>query len=53
MQLQAGDAIAFDIEAGEIRLRKARASDRQWAKAVQATLTEWSGKADARAYRDL
>ena len=53
LQLQAGDAIAFDIEAGEIRLRKARASDRQWAKAVQGTLTEWSGKADERAYRDL
>ncbi len=53
LKLQAGDAIAFDIQKGGIRLRKARAADRQWAKGVQATLTEWSGKADERAYRDL
>ncbi|MBI4084029.1 MAG: type II toxin-antitoxin system PrlF family antitoxin [Candidatus Lambdaproteobacteria bacterium] len=53
LQLSAGDAIAFDIEDGVIRLRKALPIDQEWAKALEGTLTEWSGDADEEAYRDL
>jgi AbrB family looped-hinge helix DNA binding protein len=53
LRLKAGDAIAFDIAGGTIRLRKARKLDLEWAQALEGTLTEWSGESDERAYRDL
>lgn len=53
LELQAGDAIAFDIEEGEIRLRKAGKLDIQWAGALEDTLSEWNGEEDEAAYRDL
>ena len=53
LHLQAGDTIAFDIEDGAIRVRKARAIDVEFAKALEDTLSEWSGEADEEAYRDL
>ena len=53
LHLDAGDAIAFDIEDGNIRLRKATALDIQWAGALTGTLSEWEGEADEAAYRDL
>jgi AbrB family looped-hinge helix DNA binding protein len=53
LKLRAGDDIAFELERGKVRLRKARARDRVWERAIEATLTEWSGEADERAYRDL
>ncbi len=53
LKLRAGDDIAFDIDEGQIRLRKARASDKEWHKSLESTLSEWSGNADERAYRDL
>jgi bifunctional DNA-binding transcriptional regulator/antitoxin component of YhaV-PrlF toxin-antitoxin module len=52
-----GDEIAFDVteaKNGLVRIRKAHALDRQFAKAVSDTLaTEWLSKDDERAYRDL
>lgn len=53
LHLGAGDAIAFDIDDGEIRLRKARPIDLEWSRAVQANLEEWGGEADEEAYRGL
>jgi AbrB family looped-hinge helix DNA binding protein len=53
LQVEAGDTIAFDIEDGEIRLRKARSLDLEFARALENTLSEWSGEADEEAYRDL
>ena len=53
LRLKAGDAIAFDISEGTIRLRKAKKVDLEWAQAIEGTLSEWSGEADERAYRDL
>ena len=53
LHLQAGESIAFDIEDGEIRLRKTHTLDLKWASALEATLSEWAGKADEEAYRDL
>ena len=53
LHLRAGDAIAFDIDGGAIRLRKATSMDTQWAGALETTLGEWAGEADEDAYRDL
>jgi len=53
LRLKAGDAIAFDIAGGSIRLRKAREADLEWNRALEGTLSEWSGDSDERAYRDL
>lgn len=40
LHLQAGDAIAFDIEQDQIRLRKARPVDLAFAHALEGTLSE-------------
>ena len=53
LHLEAGDAIAFDIEGDAIHLRKARMLDLAFAKSLEGTLTEWSCEADEEAYRDL
>ena len=53
LHLSAGDAIAFDIENDQIRLRKARPVDLAFAHALEGTLSEWQSDADEEAYRDL
>lgn len=53
LDLHAGDAIAFEIEDGEIRLRKARPLDLAFTHAVEGTLNEWETEADEQAYREL
>jgi AbrB family looped-hinge helix DNA binding protein len=53
LHLRAGDAIAFDIEDNQIRLRKARPIDLAFAEALQGTLNEWESAADEEAYREL
>ena len=53
LRLQAGDSITFEIDDDQIRLRKARPIDFEFARALEATLGEWSGEADEVAYRDL
>jgi len=52
LHLQAGDAIAFDIEENDIRLRKARPVDLVFAQSLEGTLNEWASAAEE-AYRDL
>lgn len=52
--LKAGDAVAFEIESGRVRLRKAGPLDMNFARAVEGTLaTEWLSPGDEEAYRDL
>lgn len=51
--LQAGDRIAFDIEDGVIRLRKAVPLDQEYCRALEETLSEWNTAEDQAAYRDL
>lgn len=51
--LDAGELVAFDIEDGAVRLRKATPMDVEFAKAVEDTLGEWNSEADEEAYRDL
>ncbi|MBA3564774.1 MAG: AbrB/MazE/SpoVT family DNA-binding domain-containing protein [Gammaproteobacteria bacterium] len=53
LKLEAGDAIAFDVDGDEVRLRKARPFDLAFTRALEQTLEEWSSKADEKAYRDL
>lgn len=53
LHLEAGDAIAFDIQGDAIHVRKARALDLAFTKSLEGTLTEWSSEADEEAYRDL
>lgn len=53
LHLEAGDAIAFDIEGEIIHVRKARAIDLAFAKSLEGTLNEWNSEADEEAYRDL
>jgi len=53
LRVAAGDAIAFDVEGKEVRVRKARPVDLAFARALEGTLTEWSSDADQAAYRDL
>jgi len=53
LHLQAGDAIAFDIENNDIHLRKARPIDLVFAQSLEGTLSEWASEADEKAYHDL
>ncbi len=48
-----GDAVAYEIEGGEVKLRRASPLDLAYHGAVAATLTEWNSRADDDAYRDL
>ena len=51
--LEAGDSIAFDIQANRIHLRKATPIDFVFAAALEGTLSEWSSRVDDEDYRDL
>lgn len=53
LQLDAGDAIAFDLDDGQVKLRKARPVDLAFAHALEGTLGEWASEADEEAWRDL
>jgi len=53
LHLQAGDAVAFDIEDNVVHLRKARPIDMTFAKSLEGTLSEWDSSADEEAYREL
>jgi AbrB family looped-hinge helix DNA binding protein len=51
--IKQGDTVTYEIEAGEVRLRRATPLDLAYHGAVAATLTEWNSKTDDDAYRDL
>jgi len=53
LHLQAGDAVAFDIEDNVVHLRKAQSIDMAFAKSLEGTLSEWNSPADEQAYREL
>ena len=53
LNLNAGDAIAFDIEDDIIKLRKARPIDIEFSNALVPTLSEWESQNDEEAYSDL
>jgi antitoxin PrlF len=51
--LKPGDAVVFEIEHDVITVRRATALDREYAKSLEGTLTEWLSKEDDEAYRGL
>lgn len=51
--LKPGDAVVFEIENDVITVRRATALDREYAKSLEGTLTEWLSKEDEEAYRGL
>lgn len=51
--IKQGDTVAYDIDNGEVKLRRATPVDLAYSRAVAATLMEWDSKADDDAYRDL
>lgn len=53
LNLGAGEVVAFDIEDGEVRLRKGTPLDLEFARALPKTLSEWESEADDKSYRDL
>ena len=48
-----GDTVTYEIEAGEVKLRRASPLDLAYHGAVAAMLTEWNSRNDDEAYRDL
>lgn len=48
-----GDTVRYEIDGGEVKLRRATPMDLAYHGAVAATLTEWNSKADDDAYEDL
>jgi len=51
--IRAGDSVAYEVEKGVVRLRRATPLDLAYAQAVSKTLTEWESKADNEAYGEL
>ena len=51
--IRPGDSVAYELDKGVVRLRRATPLDIAYAQAVSGTLTEWESKADEEAYRDL
>jgi bifunctional DNA-binding transcriptional regulator/antitoxin component of YhaV-PrlF toxin-antitoxin module len=49
----AGDSIAFVVEADRVSVRRAEPLDREYARALSGTMSEWLSPADEQAYRDL
>ena len=53
LKLQAGDTVAFEIEDGQVAVRKCQPADLDYLKSVEETLSEWASQADDRAYANL
>ncbi len=52
--LRPGDSVAFEVdEKKRVLIRKATSIDFEFAKALEATLSEWSSENDEEAYCDL
>lgn len=51
--IKQGDAVAYEIEDGEVKLRRASAFDLAYHAAVSGTLSEWNSQADDDAYGEL
>ena len=53
LALQAGDTVAFEIEDGQVAVRKSQPADLDYLKGVEETLSEWASEADEHAYANL
>ena len=46
LHLDTGDVIKYEVEKEGVRIQKIEGIDLKWAKAIESTLTEWSGPED-------
>jgi len=53
LDLHPGDAIRYEIDDGEVRIRKVPPADVAYLRALRTTLGEWDSVEDAAAYDDL
>jgi len=53
LNLQAGDSVCFEIDEGQVSVRKSQPSDIEYLKGVEETLSEWASEADEQAYGNL
>ncbi|MES1021608.1 type II toxin-antitoxin system PrlF family antitoxin [Gloeocapsa sp. BRSZ] len=53
LEIAQGDCVAFEIESGQVILKKAPSLDWNYLNAVAETLGEWESVADEEAYSDL
>jgi AbrB family looped-hinge helix DNA binding protein len=51
--LQKGDEVIFEIENGQVVIRKATALDLDYLASVESTLSEWNSENDEEAYKTL
>lgn len=51
--LKPGDYVAYNVEEGQVRLRRVPPFDRAFHAALANTLEEWASPADDEAYGDL
>jgi AbrB family looped-hinge helix DNA binding protein len=53
LDLKRGDAVIFDIQNGQVIVRKAAPLDLEYAEALSGTLNEWGSEHDEEAYGNL
>jgi AbrB family looped-hinge helix DNA binding protein len=53
LKLEAGDFLIFEVSGERVTVRKKRPLDRDFLKAIEPMLSEWSTAEDAEAYDDL
>jgi antitoxin PrlF len=53
LSLRPGDVLVYDLDEGEVRVRKQSPIDVAYLRAVQTTLCEWDSPEDAAAFDDL
>ncbi|WP_236738886.1 AbrB/MazE/SpoVT family DNA-binding domain-containing protein [Chroogloeocystis siderophila] len=53
LKIAQGDCVAFEIESGQVILKKVPSLDWNYLNAVAETLGEWESAADEEAYSDL
>ena len=53
LHLKAGDMLGFEINAGEVTLRRATPLDLAFTQALAGTLPEWASKEDDLAFKGL
>ena len=51
--LKQGDEVIFEIEEGQVTIRKATPLDMEYLSSVESTLSEWNNENDEEAYKNL
>jgi hypothetical protein len=51
--LRKGDEVIFEIENGQVVIRKATPLDLEYLSSVESTLSEWNSENDEEAYKNL